>query len=299
MKLRMDFKISCRLTAGALALLAALAPARASAQIPVPPGVAPPAPAAAAPAPAPAPAAPEPIPPPPAPAAPGPAVDLPPDRDMPTTALPRETAIENPLNGAAAVTGTAIGGYGELTLNAPANSPAIVDLRRFVLFIGHNFSDRLRFYSEVEIEHAVSSAEDQGEVEVEQAYLDALLTRGVNLRGGLILMPVGIINIYHEPPTFNGVDRPEVDTLIIPSTWREPGFGIFGELSTGLSYQLYLVNGLNAAGFTAETAVADGHQEAMNAAARDFGGVGRLSYEPRSEERRVGKECRSRWSPYH
>jgi hypothetical protein len=93
-------------------------------------------------------------------------------------------------------------------------------------------------------------------------------------------MPVGIINVYHEPPTFNGVDRPEVDTLIIPSTWREPGFGIFGELATGLSYQLYFVNGMNANGFTAETAVADGHQEAQLAAARDFGGVARLAYEP-------------------
>jgi hypothetical protein len=71
-----------------------------------------------------------------------------------------------------------------------------------------------------------------------------------------------------------------VDTLIIPSTWREPGFGIFGELTTGFSYQLYLVNGFNANGFTAEAAVADGHQEAMLAAARDFGGVARLTYEP-------------------
>jgi hypothetical protein len=199
---------------------------------------------------------------------------------MPATALPRESAIENALGHEPALTGTAVGGYGELTLNAPSNAPAIVDLRRFVLFVGHNFSDRIRFYSEVEVEHAVSSATDQGEVEIEQAYLDALINRRLNLRAGLIVMPVGIINVYHEPPTFNGVDRPEVDTLIIPSTWREPGFGIFGELATGLSYQLYLVNGLNANGFTAEAAVADGHQEAQLAAARDFGGVGRLTYEP-------------------
>ncbi len=207
-------------------------------------------------------------------------MELPPERDMPSTALPRETPIENPLGGAPAINGTAVGGYGELTLNAPSNAPAVVDLRRFVLFVGHNFTDRIRFYSEVEVEHAVSSAEDAGEVEIEQAYVDGLLSRRLNLRAGLILMPVGIINIYHEPPTFNGVDRPEVDTLIIPSTWREPGFGIFGELTTGVAYQLYLINGLNANGFTAETAVADGHQEGMLAAARDFGAVGRLTYEP-------------------
>jgi hypothetical protein len=200
---------------------------------------------------------------------------------MPATNLPRETAIENPLGRETALTGTAIGGYGELTLNAPSNGPAIVDLRRFVLFVGHNFNEHLRFYSEVEVEHAVSSAADQGEVEIEQAYLDGLFSRRFNLRGGLIIMPVGIINVYHEPPTFNGVDRPDVDLVVIPSTWREPGFGIFGELATGLNYQLYFVNGLNANGFSAEAGLAEGHQEAQLAAARDFGAVGRLSYEPR------------------
>jgi hypothetical protein len=202
-------------------------------------------------------------------------------REMPATNLPRETAIENPLGREPGTAGTAIGGYGELTLNAPSNAPAVVDLRRFVLFVGHNFTDRLRFYSEVEVEHAVSSADDQGEVEIEQAYLDGLFSRRFNLRGGLILMPVGIINVYHEPPTFNGVDRPDVDLVVIPSTWREPGFGIFGELATGLNYQLYFVNGLNANGFSAEAGLAEGHQEGQLAAARDFGAVGRLSYEPR------------------
>jgi len=252
---------------------AALAPFPAAAQV-QPPASPPP----AAPLPPPPPAGVPALPPAGAPG--GPAMDLPPERDMPSTALPRETAIENPLGREPAVSGTAVGGYGELTLNAPSNAPAIIDMRRFVLFVGHNFSDRLRFYSEVEVEHAISSAEDAGEVEIEQAYLDGLVSRRFNLRAGLLLMPVGIINVYHEPPTFNGVDRPEVDTLIIPSTWREPGIGIFGELTTGLSYQLFLVNGFNAEGFTAETAVADGHQEAMLAHARNFGAVGRLTYEP-------------------
>jgi hypothetical protein len=118
-------------------------------------------------------------------------------------------------------------------------------------------------------------------VEIEQAYLDGLLGRRLNLRGGLIIMPVGIINVYHEPPTFNGVDRPDVDTFVIPSTWREPGFGIFGELREGLRYQLYVVNGFDANGFTAESAIREGHQEAQLARARDFGAVARLDWEPR------------------
>jgi hypothetical protein len=210
-----------------------------------------------------------------------PAVELPPESpDQPGTALPRETAIETSLGHGPALTGTALGGYGELTLNAPKIGPSVVDLRRVVLFVGHNFTDHIRFYSELEIEHAVSSADDQGEVEVEQAYLDGIFHRRFNLRGGLILMPVGIVNIYHEPPTFNGVDRPDVDTFVIPSTWREPGLGIFGELATGLRYQLYVVDGLNANGFSAGAGVREGHQEAQLASAKDFGAVGRLDYEP-------------------
>jgi hypothetical protein len=214
-------------------------------------------------------------------APPGPAVELPPEQDMPQMSLPRESAIENPLRHESAPSATALGGYGELTLNAPGNGPAIIDLRRLVVFIGHNFTDRIRFYSELEVEHAVASSDDRGEFEVEQAYLDDLGSGHLNLRAGLIIMPVGIINVYHEPPTFNGVDRPDVDTLVIPSTWREPGFGVFGEIREGLAYQLYLVNGFDSHGFTAASGIADGHQEAQLAHARDFGGVARLTYEPR------------------
>ncbi len=217
-----------------------------------------------------------------------PAIELPADSAQgPATALPRETAVENALGRGGILQGSAFGGYGELTLNAPGkyvlDSPpeATIDLRRFVLFFGHNFSDRLRFYSEFEVEHAVSSSADRGEAEVEQAYLDGLLSRRISLRGGLMIMPVGIINVYHEPPTFNGVDRPAVDTFVIPTTWREPGVGIFGELREGVRYQLYIVNGFDANGFSAETALREGHQEAQFAHAGDWGGVARLDFEPR------------------
>ena len=200
--------------------------------------------------------------------------------DQPQTGLPRETPVENALARGTAMSGSAFGGYGELTFNAPANGPSVVDMRRFVIYFGHDFSEKLRFYSEVEIEHAISSADDAGEVEIEQAYLDGLLSKRLNLRGGLILMPVGIVNVYHEPPSFNGVDRPDLDQFVIPSTWREAGIGIFGELAEGLRYQLYGVTGFNANGFTAESALREGHQEAQLAYGGDFGAVARLDYEP-------------------
>jgi hypothetical protein len=190
--------------------------------------------------------------------------------------LPRESQIEVPLE-QPAMTGTAIGGYGELTVNAPSNGPTVVDMRRLVLYFGHNFNEHIRFYGELEVEHAVTSATDKGEFEVEQAFLDYVQWKPFNLRAGVILMPVGIINVYHEPPSFNGVDRPLTDQVIIPTTWREPGAGFFGEWR-GLRYQAYAVNGFNANGFTATNGLRDGHQEAQLALGRDWGIVARLEY---------------------
>lgn len=228
-------------------------------------------------------AAAQPAPNPPAAPADGPSsapADAPPPAAVPLTGLPRESAIENALGRTQTITGSAFGGYGELTYNNASNADAVIDMRRFVLFFGHDFNEHLRFYSEVEVEHAIASSDDAGEVEIEQAYLDGLFSRRFNLRGGLIIMPMGIINVYHEPPSFNGVDRPDVDDLVIPSTWREPGVGVFGKLRDGLRYQLYLVNGFNANGFTAEAAIHDGHQEAQLANGGDFAVIGRLDYEP-------------------
>ncbi len=82
-------------------------------------------------------------------------------------------------------------------------------MRRIVLYVGHNFTERLRLYTEFELEHAVTSASDKGEFEIEQAFLDYLAWKPLNFRAGIVIIPMGIINIYHEPPTFNGVDRPE------------------------------------------------------------------------------------------
>jgi hypothetical protein len=205
-------------------------------------------------------------------------------RAEPEIALPPPPSMEPPAPPAGAAqpdpTSTSLGGYGELTLNKVQGTPAVVDLRRVVLFVGHRFSDGFRFVSELEVEHAVASSSDPGEFEVEQAYLDWSMSPRFNLRGGLVLVPVGIINQFHEPPTFNGVDRPEVDTLVIPSTWREPAVGVFGELGPGLRYQLYVLDGLDANGFTAASSIREGHQEAALARAGDLGGVARLDYRP-------------------
>ena len=147
-----------------------------------------------------------------------------------------------------------LGGYGEMHYNnfdgekddgSPGEKDQI-DLHRVVLFVGYRFTDAIAFHSEVEVEHAVSSSdeEDPGEVEVEQAYVDWEINPHFGVKGGVFLMPLGILNRTHEPPTFYGVERNLVETEIIPATWWEGGVGVFGEITQGLSYQVNLHSGL-------------------------------------------------------
>jgi hypothetical protein len=108
-----------------------------------------------------------------------------------------------------------------------------------VMLFGYQFNDRVDFVTELEFEHVK-------EVFVEQAFIRYKLNEFMAFRAGLILIPMGIVNEYHEPTTFNGVERPNVASKIVPTTWREIGAGISGKFTDiGLKYQLYLVNGLN------------------------------------------------------
>ena len=172
-----------------------------------------------------------------------------------------------------------LSGYMEVHLNKEQDLPTEADLHRFVLMVGHSFTDRLKFWSEVEVEHAfVEGAEESGEVAIEQAYVDVMLHRRFNVRAGMVLMPIGIVNERHEPPTFHGVERTFVDSVIIPTTWRDVGVGAFGDLGRGFSYRAYVVPGLDATGFTAEDGIADGRQQGGHADASDPAVTGRLEY---------------------
>ena len=135
--------------------------------------------------------------------------------------------------------GLSIGGYGEITYNNVdgSSTPAEIDVQRLVMLFAYKFDDRTSFVTEIEFEHVK-------EVYVEQAFINYSLVEGLNLRGGLMLVPMGIVNEYHEPTTFNGVERPSLDNKIVPTTWREMGIGVSGRVnSASIRYQAYLMNG--------------------------------------------------------
>ena len=190
--------------------------------------------------------------------------------------------ILNPLN-AQDSESTSVGGYGEVhyTNATGPNTPGVVNVRRFVLYLAHSFSEKLAVRSELELEDAkIEGGEAGGEVALEQLYLDYLISPAFSMRAGLVLPPVGIVNEIHEPPTFNGVDRPTFDQVVIPTTWREIGVGAVGAIpgSAGLSYRLYLMNGLKAAGFTAASGIRGGRQEGKEASFANPSVTGRLEW---------------------
>lgn len=185
---------------------------------------------------------------------------------------------------------TRLGGYGELHLNFLDGSSGVankseVDFHRFVLFIGHEFSDKIRFFSEIELEHAFSGEGKPGEVELEQAFIEFDLPRDLSATAGLFLVPVGILNETHEPPTFYGVERNPVEKNIIPSTWWEGGGMLSRKFDNGISTDVAVTTGLQTGRGTGEKAndfvIRDGRQKVAKANASDVAITGRVVYRGR------------------
>jgi len=174
---------------------------------------------------------------------------------------------------------TNLSGYMDFHYNKVEFTDGRLDFHRFVLLVTHSFSDRIRFVGELELEHAlVEGLEDAGELELEQAYVDFLLHRSFNVRAGMMLMPIGIINERHEPPMYYGVERPFVDTVIIPTTWFETGVGVHGEVGRGWRYRAFVAAPLNAAEFSAGEGVRGGSQKGSESNIGRAAVTGRLEY---------------------
>ncbi len=180
----------------------------------------------------------------------------------------------------AAERSTGISGYMDFHFNKTLDQGrAALDFHRFVLLFTHSFSERVRFVSELELEHAkVEGLEEGGELELEQAYLDFLVHPALNVRAGMLLTPVGIINERHEPPVFHGVERPFVDTVIVPTTWFDVGAGLHGSFGPGLRYRAYVMAPLDATQFSAEQGLRGGAQNGVDANVRNVALTGRLEY---------------------
>ncbi len=176
--------------------------------------------------------------------------------------------------------GVSLAGYGEMLYEnfarrnqtgTAVNRGTQMDFVRAVLYAGYRFNDKFVFNSEIELEHA-------NEIWVEFAYIDYMARPSFNVRGGMLLMPMGLTNEFHEPNVFLGAKRSETESRLIPSTWRENGFGVLGTAGK-LSYRAYLVSGFNAAGFSAD-GLRGGRQRGSRARTTDPAFVGRVDFTP-------------------
>ena len=177
-------------------------------------------------------------------------------------------------------------GYGELNYSRPTddNSASSADVGRFVLGALYRFDDRTRLVSELEVEHAVASSDDSGEIEVEQVWLERQLTNSVYAKLGLFLIPSGMLNESHEPTRYYGVFRNFVETAIIPSTWRELGASLEGNTAGGLRWDVGITTGSDLSKWDAtssegiESPLGAIHQEGQLARAGDLSGFLAANY---------------------
>ncbi len=180
---------------------------------------------------------------------------------------------------------TTFGGYGEIIYNNYDDDATRdeFDMQRFIIFMGHRFSDRTRMYSEIEFEHAqTKGGTSGGEVALEQAYIAHQITPGVDINAGLMIIPIGMTNEYHEPPVFYGNERNEVEQRIIPTTWRELGLSVRGKTIGGLEYTFGLTTTPDASKYSSTNGASYGFKDmrtvGQKAAANDIGYLAGLNY---------------------
>jgi hypothetical protein len=142
-------------------------------------------------------------------------------------------------------------------------------LRWLYAGLDHRPTEWLRIYGSVELESGTTFG-------FEQLHVGLTPHRAIGLRAGLLLLPLGIVNLHHDPTSYLTVDRPLTDLVIIPTTWRELGVELFGEPAPGFRYQLQVVSGLDATGFAAQAPLAGGRGNGRTVALHDAAFVGRL-----------------------
>jgi len=161
-----------------------------------------------------------------------------------------------------------IGGYGQIDYNQDLKTESMsngnLDVHRMVMLFGYKFSEKTQFVTELEFEHVK-------EVYVEQAFIDHKLLPSLSFRAGLMLVPMGLTNLYHEPTAFFGVERPNLDSKIAPTTWREIGTGFAGFVSgISLKYELYIMNGFNGFDGSGKFRGSDGFRKGRQKGAESF-----------------------------
>lgn len=178
-----------------------------------------------------------------------------------------------------------LGGFGEMKYNDIIyennvdRTPGIVDFQHFNFLGEYQFNDWISLYSEAGLKHALVSPDDGGEFALYQAFFDLSLRREFGIRAGILPVPSGLTNLNRAPTNFYGVERPNVERFIIPTTWREAGMGIYGDTNFGFSYKLYVLAGLDPAGITGREGIRGARQNGFQSSMTNYAIASRVDYE--------------------
>lgn len=168
--------------------------------------------------------------------------------------------------------GVSLAGYGEYLWTQRSGQTDVADALRTVLYFGYRFDERWLFHSEIELEHGSTSetsgtTSSGGEVSLEFGYLEYRVCDSLSLRGGMVLVPVGLVNELHEPTMFLPAARAQTETRIIPTTWRELGLAAVATLGD-VDLRAFVGTGLDGEEF-GPAGVRSGRQKGNRAAADD------------------------------
>lgn len=140
----------------------------------------------------------------------------------------------------------ALGGYMEANTNYAVTDGVTegfsFQMRRMTLFVSSSIHRKIKFLSEIEFEDGTK------EINIEFAALDIQMHHLLNFRGGIIMNPIGAFNQNHDGPRWEFIDRPISATQLLPATFSNVGFGLFGKVYKPKfvwAYEIYLTNGLN------------------------------------------------------
>jgi hypothetical protein len=164
---------------------------------------------------------------------------------------------------------TKVGAYGQVQLFVDGGSNVNAQLPLAAFLIEHRPTDWVRIAASIQVEDGTSAG-------MQQALVETAPYAAIGLRGGLIIMPIGLGNLSPEPTSYLTVDRPLTDQLIVPAVWRELGVGIFGQVVPGLRYEGAVVSGLDGTGLSAEAPLWGTRGDGSSIAAHDAALVGRL-----------------------
>ncbi|WP_276348920.1 hypothetical protein [Daejeonella sp. JGW-45] len=168
-----------------------------------------------------------------------------PDRDSARIKLNMDAVYDRPFLQVAKLP-VALGGYAEANYQY-LGSDGVTEghqfqMRRLTLFVSSGIAKRIKFLSELEFEDGTK------EINIEFASIDFEFNPLLNLRGGIVMNPIGAFNQNHDGPKWEFVDRPISATQMLPATWSNVGFGVFGKKylkNWVYAYEAYLTNGFD------------------------------------------------------